>query len=106
MRVVVMVRRRAGGGGLARRSRARCKGSLVRSARCGHDDWSARAHQMYAVGLGRSSSNTSVTQLMKANMSPTQETTPPLPLAGASRAPCPPELPVRASTSPAASLTS
>lgn len=36
---------------------------------------------MYAVGLGRSSSNTSVTQLMKANMSPTQETTPPLPLA-------------------------
>ncbi|KAL0263475.1 hypothetical protein SLS55_002455 [Diplodia seriata] len=35
---------------------------------------------MYAVGLGHSSRNTSVTQLMKANMSPTHETAPPLPV--------------------------
>ncbi|KAK7542291.1 putative Golgi matrix protein [Phyllosticta citribraziliensis] len=34
---------------------------------------------MYAVGLGRHSSSTSVSDLLKANMSPTQETAPSLP---------------------------
>lgn len=87
-----------GGGGFGRRRRVGvpsgcCKGSWLppATARCGHDDW---LPQMYAVGLGRNSSSTSVTQLMKANMSPTQETAPPLPIPGASRAPCPlPEAP-------------
>ncbi|KAK7562656.1 hypothetical protein IWX48DRAFT_606620 [Phyllosticta citricarpa] len=36
---------------------------------------------MYAVGLGRHSSSTSVSDLLKANMSPTQETAPSLPQA-------------------------